>query len=83
MAFDLTAGAADDGAEAAVEPEAAVGVADEVEHREALFVVAAPEAATELLEEQRRALRGAQEQDGVDVGYVDALVEEVDAEQHP
>ena len=34
----------------------------------------------ELLEEQRRALGGAQHQDGVDGGHVDALVEQVDGE---
>ena len=39
---------------------------------------AAPEAASELLEEDRRALRGAEEEERVHVGDVDALVEEVD-----
>jgi hypothetical protein len=58
-----------------------VRVADEVEDGEAVLPIAAPEAAAELLEEDRGALGRAEEEDGVDVGQVDALVEQVDREQ--
>ncbi len=81
LALDAAAGAADDGAKARVEAKRPVRLADEVEDGEALLFVAAAQPAAELLEEQGGALGGAQEQDGVDVGDVDAFVEEVDAEE--
>ena len=80
LAQDLPAGAAEDGAEAAVEAELGVHVADEVERGEALLAVGQAEAAAELLEEDGGALGGAEEEHGVDLGDVDALVEDVDGE---
>ena len=44
------------------------------------FVLAEPQASTELLREHGRRLRGAQKEDGVDVGDVDTFAEHVDAE---
>ncbi len=42
-----------------------------------------PQAAAELLEEQRRALGRAQHEHGVDRGHVDTFVEQVDGEHGP
>ena len=39
------------------------------------------QAATQLLQEDRRALRGPKEQDGVDVGQVETFVEQVGSEE--
>ena len=66
---------------AQVEPEVAVGLADEVEDGQALLVLGQPQPAAELLEEDRQALGRAEEQHRVDLGDVDALVVQVDDEQ--
>ena len=55
-------------------------LADEVEDGEAVLAVGQAQAAAELLQEDGRALGGTQEEHGVDLGDVDALVEEVDRE---
>ena len=57
-------------------------VADEVQHGQHRLVAGAPQSAAELLEEDRGALGGPQEQHRVDVGQVEALVEQVGGEQH-
>ena len=56
-------------------------VADEVEHGQDGLVLRTPQAAAELLQEDGCALGGTEQQHGVDVGHVEALVEEVDGEQ--
>ena len=58
---------------------------DEVEDRAHRLPRGTPQAASQLLEEEGRAVRGAQEEEGVDDGQVDALVEQVDREDdiHP
>ena len=66
---------------AQVEPEVAVGLADEVEDRQALLVLGQPQPAAELLEEDRQALGRPEEQHRVDLGDVDPLVVQVDDEQ--
>ena len=60
-----------------------VRLADEVEHRQARLVLGPAAATAELLEEDRRALGRPQEEDRVDLGDVDALVEEVHGEERP
>ncbi len=71
-ATDAGAGAARERPEAVDEPEPRVRVADEVEHRQAVLALLEPQAAPELLEEHRRALGRAQEEDGVDRRHVEA-----------
>ena len=72
-------------ARSVVEAELLAVVADEVEHGQDRLVAGAPQAAAELLEEDGRALGGPEEEDGVDVGEVETLVEEVGGEEdvHP
>jgi hypothetical protein len=65
-------------AQVTVEPEARVLKPCDVEDREDVLVARAPQAAPELLQEHRRALGRAEEEERVHVGDVDALVEEVD-----
>ncbi len=79
-ALELPAGAAEQRPVAAVEAELAAVGAHEVEDRAEPLARRAAQAPAELLEEQRGALRGAQHEHGVDGGYVDALVEQVDRE---
>jgi hypothetical protein len=55
---------------------------DEVEHGAHRLAGSASEAAAELLEEQRGALRRAEHQQRVDSRDVDALIEQIDGEQH-
>lgn len=57
--------------------------AHEVEDRADPLARRSAQAPAELLEEQRGALGGAQHEDGVDSGHVDALVEQVDREHRP
>jgi hypothetical protein len=57
-----------------------VVVADEVEDDELLLPLRPAQPAPELLQEQDLRLGGAQHQDGVDGGQVDALAEQVDRE---
>ena len=66
---------------AEVESELAAMEADEVEDGAFRLAGGSAQASAELLKEQRRALGRAQQQQGVDVRHVDALVEEVDGEQ--
>jgi hypothetical protein len=54
-------------------------LADEVEHGEIRLLVGAPQPPTELLEEDGGALGGPEKQDGVDLGDVETLVEELDS----
>ena len=61
----------------------AVGRADEVQHREALFPLGQAQAAPQLLEEDRQRFRGSQEQHRVHLGDVHALVVNIHHEQHP
>jgi hypothetical protein len=63
-----------------VEPELAALLADEVKDGQDRLAVRAPKPATELLQEQRRALGRSQQQQGVDLGDVQALVEQIDGE---
>ena len=72
-----------EGPVAEVEAEPLVLQPDEVEHRQARLVVRQAQATAELLQEHRGALGGAQEQHRVDLGDVDALVEQVHREQRP
>ena len=74
------AGAAEEGAEAAVVAELLAVVADEVEDGADRLALGLPEPAAELLEEEERALGGAEHEERVDGGDVHALVEEVHAE---
>lgn len=76
----LVAGAAQEGAEAAVEAEFGAVVADEVQDGAGGLGGVAAEASAQLLEEQGRAVGRAEHQEGVDGGDVDALVEQVDGE---
>ena len=79
-ALNLSPCPADHRAKANVESVLGVGLADEVEHRQDALALRPPQAATELLQEHGRALGRAQEQDRVDLGNVDAFVEDVDRE---
>ena len=54
---------------------------DEVEHEAGRLVVVLAQAAAELLEEQCRTVRGAQEQQGVDSRKVHTLVEQIYREE--
>ena len=74
------AAAAEQRAEAPVEAELAAVAPDEVEHRADGLALAQPQAASELLQEQRRAVGRPQHEQGVDGGHVDAFVEEIDRE---
>ena len=65
-----------------VEAELLAVVADEVEDGQHGLVAGAAQSAAELLQEDRRALGRSEEQHGVDVGEVEALVEQVGGEEH-
>lgn len=58
-----------------------MGLADEIEHREAALARAEAQAAAELLQEHDRALGGPQEQHGVDLGDVEPFVEQIHREE--
>ena len=64
-----------------VETELSTVLADEVEDRQNRLVPCPPQPAPELLQEQGRALGRPQQQDGVDVGQVEPLVEQVRREE--
>ncbi len=83
LSDDVGAGAAEEGAEAAVVAELLAVVADEVEDGADGLALGLPEPAAELLEEEERALGGAEHEERVDGGDVHALVEEVHAEDDP
>lgn len=57
-------------------------VADEVDNRQVCLVVSGTEAAAELLHKDNWRLGWTQHQDGIDVGDVDALVEDVDSAEY-
>ncbi len=80
LPHDVGAGAAEERAEAAVVAELLAVVADEVEDGADGLALGLPEPAAELLEEEERALGGAEHEERVDGGDVHALVEEVHAE---
>jgi hypothetical protein len=71
------------GAVAEIEPELRVLAADEVEHGQAWLLVGQAQPPAQLLKEDGGALGGTQEQDRVDGGDVDTLVEQVDGEEYP
>ena len=64
-----------------IEAELGPLASGEVEHHQLSLVPRAAEPAPELLEKDRRTLGRSKEQEGVDVGDVDALVEKVDDTQ--
>ena len=64
-----------------VEPEFLALVPDKVQCGQDGLVGGEAQTAAELLQEDRRALGGPQEQDGVDCGQVETLIEEVGSEQ--
>jgi hypothetical protein len=78
----MLAATAQQGPQAAIEAELLAVVADEVEHRAQALAVAAPQPTPELLEEQGRAVGGPEQEQAVHAGDVDALVEQVDGEDH-
>src|SRR5207249_10472218 len=80
LAFERPAGSAGEGAVAEVEAELPVLLADEVQDGEACLAGCVAQAPAELLEEHRDALGWPEEQDGVDVGDVEAFVEHVNGE---
>ena len=57
-------------------------VADEIEHRALQLAVALAQPSSQLLEEQGRTVGRAQQQQRVDDGHVNALIEQVDGEEH-
>ena len=69
-----------EGAEPPIETELGSLVADEVQDGKTGLAVSEPEAATELLEEERRAFGRAKEEDRVDLRDVDAFVEQIHSE---
>ena len=80
---DLLPRATDQGAVANVEAIVGVGLSDEVEHCQDTLALRPAQAPAKLLEEDGRALGRSQKQDRVDLGNVDALVEDVDREDRP
>ena len=56
-------------------------MADEVEGGEYRLVLGPAKPAAQLLEEDRRGLGGTEEENGVDVGKVNSLVEQVNGEE--
>ena len=52
-------------------------------HRETGLAFGAAQASAELLQKDKRAFRGTQEEHGVNLRHIDAFVEEVDAKHHP
>jgi len=83
LLLQLAATAAEQGAVAQVEAEAAVLLADEIEHGEAALagVGRQTQASAQLLQEHHRALGGTQQQHGVDRRKVETFVEQVDGEE--
>ena len=64
-----------------IDPVAAVGLADEVEHGEAVLTRCMTQAAAELLEEDGQALRGAEEQHRVDFRHIHPFAELIDGKE--
>ena len=82
VTLDLAAGSAEDRAESTIEAELPVHVPNKVEGGEALLAFGQPQAAAELLEKDGGAFGGPEEEDGIDLRYVDALVEQIDGEDN-
>jgi hypothetical protein len=82
LPFNVLARAAQERLEAAVETELPSVLAHKVKDEAPAFSTVLSESAAELLKEQRRAVRRAEQQERVNVWEVDALVEEVDREEH-
>ncbi|GAX56006.1 hypothetical protein SO3561_07573 [Streptomyces olivochromogenes] len=76
------AGEVRQGPELVFEAELLAVLSDEVEHCEHCFVLAPAKTSAELLEEQGCTGGGAQEEQGVYVGDVESLIEEVHGEDH-
>ena len=83
LLLQLAATAAEQGAVAQVETEAAVLLADEIQNGETALLCfwREAQAPAQLLQEHDRALGGPQQQHGVDRGDVEAFVEQVDGEE--
>ena len=81
VALEPAPAAPGEGAVANVEAELAAMLTDEVERRQHRLAPRAAQTAAELLQEDRRALRRAEEQHRVDLREVEALVEEVGGEE--
>src|SRR5262245_2644279 len=64
-------------AEATVEPKLLAVMANEIEHRANRLADAPPQPTPKLLEEESWTVCGTEEQERVDDGHVDALVEQV------
>ena len=64
-----------------VDPVAAVGLADEVEHGETILARCMAQAAPELLQEDGQALGGAEEQNRVDLRDVNTFAQLVDGKE--
>ena len=80
LSLEGAAGVSRQGSISLGEAELLALVADEVQHRQDSLRRRASEPTSELLEEDRCALGGAEHEDGVDVGDVEALVQHVDGE---
>jgi hypothetical protein len=77
----FAAGNAGERPKSQIETEVPVCLADEIEDGQAVLVLRAPEPPAQLLKEDRCALRRPKKQDGIDLGKVDALVEQVYREE--
>ncbi len=60
-----------------------VGLADKVENGQAFFILRQTQAAAQLLKEDGQGFRGAQEQHGIDLGNVHALVVDIHDKDEP
>jgi hypothetical protein len=78
--LEATPGAAEKGSIPSVEAELPPVHPDEVEHRAYRLAFGQPQATAQLLEEECRAVRGTQQQKGVNGGNVDTFVEKVHGE---
>ena len=78
LALEAAAGVSRQGSISLGEAELFALVADEVQHRQDSLRRRTSKPTTELLEEDRCAFGGAEHEDGVDVGDVQALVQHID-----
>jgi hypothetical protein len=83
LTFEPAAPAIDERTQPAVELELPVLLSDEIDDRQVRLALGAAQPAPKLLGEHRGAVRGAQQQDRVDAGDVDALAEHIDREHGP
>ena len=72
-----------DRAIAQVEAELPMRLADKVQHRYAVLFVVSPQPATQLLEKHECAFRRAEEEQCIDFGEIDTLVEQIHCEERP